>query len=458
MNFQDTEGEDYVIMGSNTILFKASKDAYIDINILNDDDVENEEQIEITLIDGRGYSIGNNSNRAVITIPKNDQNLIKYTVTLTTNQNQITERAGSNEGTFDVTIVPENNSGSNIIVNYDFIDNEELNPAIEGEDNDFIQSGNGQLIFESDGLTTQQITVTALADPNEGPESPETITLTLLDGNQYSSGDTDVASMEILSTEVDRDRLREDALTVEVLSNTCANSSEGNIIIKNRSPFPFLVTITKNDGDELTFPLKEIGEGESGEEEIENLPSGRHLVSFTFEDEAVDLIPPSFEIFIEELNGTSLKAQSVDFSAKTGQLKVSGSSTYFVTNEDKEYVFDTQGFGETFITVPLNDGLNKLEIKGEAACQGTLETTLYLMNLMVYPNPTSGKITIKGFPNNEVSKVLITNLSGKNIFNDTVVIQNKSIDLDLSTYPSALYLISVTSESGENVEFKLLKN
>lgn len=452
------EGDDYEIIGSRSIVFEDNKDAFIDIQVLNDDEVENAEQIEITLIDGRGYSINNNSNRAIVTIPKNDQDLINYTVTLTANQSQISENPGSNEGIFNVTLAPENTSGSNVVVNYAFIDNGELNPAIEGENNDFTQSGNGQLIFESNSLSTQQIIVTALEDPDEGPEPPETITLSLLDGNQYSSGNTDVVSMEILSTEVDREQLREDALTIEVLSNSCSNFSEGNIIIKNKSPFAFLVTITKEDGEEITFPLNEFGKGESGEEEIENLPSGRYLVSFALEDESLDFIPPSFEIFIEELSGTSLKAQSVDFSAKTAQLKVSGSRNYLVTNDDKEYIFDGQGFGETFITVPLHDGLNKLKIKGEAACQGTLETTVYLRKLLMYPNPTQKKVTVNGFLKNEEAKISITNLSGKVVYKTTLKIMNNGIELDLSGFPSAVYLVKVITESEENIEFKLLKN
>jgi hypothetical protein len=80
----------------------------------------------------------------------------------------------------------------------------------------------------------------------------------------------------------------------------------------------------------------------------------------------------------------------------------------------------------------------------------------------MFPNPfsTSTALTFTGGSVDEVLSYRVTNIAGQQISTETISIAAGEMiqrNLDLSTYPSGIYLLEVSGEFGREV-YKLLKN
>ncbi|MEA3452601.1 MAG: BspA family leucine-rich repeat surface protein, partial [Bacteroidota bacterium] len=67
------------------------------------------------------------------------------------------------------------------------------------------------------------------------------------------------------------------------------------------------------------------------------------------------------------------------------------------------------------------------------------------LGISIYPNPTSGKLTIK----NEqliINNLEITDITGKTIFNSQFSTLNSQLEIDLSSFESGIYLISIQTD------------
>ncbi len=76
-----------------------------------------------------------------------------------------------------------------------------------------------------------------------------------------------------------------------------------------------------------------------------------------------------------------------------------------------------------------------------------------LQGVSVYPNPSSGMVTIEN-KENIFSTVTITNLEGREIYRTEL---NGTQSIDLSNHSSGVYLVTVTSESGSTTERIILE-
>lgn len=75
-----------------------------------------------------------------------------------------------------------------------------------------------------------------------------------------------------------------------------------------------------------------------------------------------------------------------------------------------------------------------------------------LKNMVVYPNPSNGKITISGVKGNH--QVKITDVLGHVVYNETVTeIANKQIDI---SGESGIYFISIQNELGDTTTKKIV--
>ncbi|WP_405385020.1 Calx-beta domain-containing protein [Maribacter sp. LLG6340-A2] len=442
-------GNDYITIEGSVLFSVGDLEKTIEIEAIPDDIPEDEKTIILTLLDGQGYTVDKNNNRGTVVIPRNDQDKIQFKVDINPLNDQIFENPlQNNTGTFEISIDPPNTSGIDLNVNYSFIDDNELYPAIEGDNNDFTQNGTGVLTFKSGESNIQTITVVALEDPDSGIEEPETITMLISEGERYQAGAK--AKMEIVSTEFDTSSLNSTALQVSVATNTCADTNEGDVTIKNNSGFDFIASINSL-GMKLEIERNK-------EATFTNLPSGRHLVTFKFIDENIDIIPPSYEVFIKELNGLNLSGKQVNLTSKMVDLKVSGSRRYSIFNGFKEHVFEFKDFKEKTISIPIINGINDITITGEAACQGLVKTQVVLNEIYAFPNPTDSFLTFSGFVLEEQAQVIITDFSGKNFLNTILNIVDGSIEVNLSTYPTGIYFGQIHTKSGQNIKFKLIKD
>ena len=75
--------------------------------------------------------------------------------------------------------------------------------------------------------------------------------------------------------------------------------------------------------------------------------------------------------------------------------------------------------------------------------------------MLVHPNPTANTVTID-FGQQFVGKLVVYTLNGKRVLSQKIE-DETSAEIDMSTLPSALYLLKIENEFGESTMVKILK-
>lgn len=79
-------------------------------------------------------------------------------------------------------------------------------------------------------------------------------------------------------------------------------------------------------------------------------------------------------------------------------------------------------------------------------------TELLQMDFMIYPNPTQDLLFIKGVEAVDLSKIIIQNYLGEILF------EGESLTIDVSTYSSGIYFLTLYSVSGEQISKRFVKH
>lgn len=70
--------------------------------------------------------------------------------------------------------------------------------------------------------------------------------------------------------------------------------------------------------------------------------------------------------------------------------------------------------------------------------------------LVAYPNPTSGRFTLSGLPEGKQRAVKVWNSAGSIVLTKNSLLDDPQIEIDLSAFPSGLYLVEVQSLEGRH--------
>lgn len=76
----------------------------------------------------------------------------------------------------------------------------------------------------------------------------------------------------------------------------------------------------------------------------------------------------------------------------------------------------------------------------------------------IYPNPTTGKVTITASEksNNKIDRVSVLNINGQKLYNFSNQ-TNSNFEVDLTSLPSGIYIIQVISGADMTNTFKVVK-
>ncbi len=108
-------------------------------------------------------------------------------------------------------------------------------------------------------------------------------------------------------------------------------------------------------------------------------------------------------------------------------------------------------------------GENGVPIFGNLNCDitvGQVENSPLINDIKVYPNPTSGKITINTSElNKEIKSYILTDIYGKIVLNKNVgLLNNNDLKINIENYESGVYLLIINLNNKTNFYGKIIKN
>ena len=134
------------------------------------------------------------------------------------------------------------------------------------------------------------------------------------------------------------------------------------------------------------------------------------------------------------------------------QLQLQGGIFYNIeVNGEVEQTIENE------FLIQLKPGLNRLKVSTGLECQGVFEKEFFITDApMVFPNPTTGQITVGANVGNQSVLLYLFTSDGRLVKEQSVVIENYYFDLDLSELANGLYyLVLETGRTSQTV--KLIK-
>jgi len=233
---------------------------------------------------------------------------------------------------------------------------------------------------------------------------------------------------------------------IYVSNCTCRDTKDGAIAVTLAKALDYTVTVT---GTNTGYKQSVMFSGTSYS--LKNLPADTYMLVFKID--FLDNYEQSFNVVVTQPDDLSVLKVGAEKSRATYTL--SGGTSYYVSVNDN--TTETQG---DQVQVSLVPGENKIKIYTEKLCQGVYEETIFNSEngqISLFPNPTTGKITL-GIPGEEESVTAeIISLSGAlQLKQKLIVPKNRLVDLDVSYFISGTYIVKVNG-STLNSSVKMMK-
>ncbi|MFS4446318.1 T9SS type A sorting domain-containing protein [Maribacter sp. 2307UL18-2] len=480
--FGTGEGGDYTIISSNRIEVSGNRGVIhvnrnqqivtFRIKPENDPLDEGEESIKITLKDDFGYSLGNSFEELVI----RDDDKTGLPVSIVTddflifenpaekNSEEIEFKLGEdkiapNDLRLDFSIVPGDPTA---LFNEDFKLYEILSNGTERE----ITSSEGFYLTIPSQSTTAKLRIMALPDDetNEDgtPEGDERVEIVLRASDLYSATDPKTVTVEIKDDAEGGEEPSADtnSIVAQVTSSSCPNTKSGRIALKNGTDFDYKASLY-TDGKVVGQPKTLKANTVNFSNLFEKLEAATYTIFLSYSsDEELDrpsIELPSFTMTIRNEEEVKLIRSTTSKALKLVNLKVSGSTLYYVKNNGTEYEFKVNTANSVELEVPLQYGQNKISIKGNSECQGILETTIVLDNVVSYPNPTTDVIYVAGFQTGAELRIQVFDLNGRMLSDTPTYNSSSTLEIPLYAYARGTYFCKILSDDGSSSTFKIVK-
>ncbi|WP_161598210.1 T9SS type A sorting domain-containing protein [Maribacter flavus] len=460
------EDEDFEILLGEVTIPAGQLVAEITVIPKDDDRFEGiNETVIINLLDGSGYTLSNSS-RAQIEIESEDE--AEYTATIIQGADNASRESQTDDFAEVILELNESPVDDTIEVFFKISDQTDQNEVIEGEGQDYliyqadkktvIPPNNRKVVFEANGENRKSIFVKALLDDLE--EDNESLFLELDDGVNYRAGIPNEAQVILQSATTDLTSFKPASISVVSKKPRCpGDNQEGFIEISNASGFEFDIVIYNDTENEVDRFLLGTNSSDDRLKNSKPLTIGRYEVILEFKGEKPEnAIAPRYVVQIEKLEDMSVEEQGVDLKSKTGSFLVSGSQSYTLSTEIGVYNFDFEDTGEHLITLPLEQGLNSIKIKGDAICQGTIKKEILMEDIYIFPNPSYEIVSIMGESLKDFKSLVLFDMQGKLVFEKTTSDRKISkMEINISSLQRGMYLGKILKGNNQTVEFKLIK-
>lgn len=225
---------------------------------------------------------------------------------------------------------------------------------------------------------------------------------------------------------------------------TCVSQNNGSISINAIAQFSYQVNLTGPNGFNQDFIMTNQGLV------INNLQSGDYLLRFS------SVQVPDFEQYfattITQPLPLSVSAK-VNTAKENVTLNLAGSERYIIRLNEIE--FETTGVNQK--ELPLQKGLNVIEVRTDLSCQGTHKEMIYLDTpSTLYPNPVQDKLTVLVGGDSAIVDLTIYDIQGNQRYFEEVQLNelHRSIEIAVADYPPGNYIVKlVTVENVETLKF-----
>ena len=225
---------------------------------------------------------------------------------------------------------------------------------------------------------------------------------------------------------------------------TCVSQNNGSIVINAIAQFSYQVNLRGPNGFNQDFIMTNQGLV------INNLQSGDYLLSFS------SIQVPDFEQYfattITQPLPLSVSAK-VNTAKKNVTLNLVGSERYIIRFNEIE--FETTGVNQK--ELPLQKGLNIIEVRTDLSCQGMHKEIIYFDTpSILYPNPVQDKLTVLIGGDGSLVKLSIYDIQGNQRYFEEAQLDElqRSIEVAVADYPPGNYIVKlVTAENVETLKF-----
>ena len=211
---------------------------------------------------------------------------------------------------------------------------------------------------------------------------------------------------------------------------TCVSQNNGSIVINAIAQFSYQVNLRGPNGFNQDFIMTNQGLV------INNLQSGDYLLSFSsiqvpdFEQYFATTITPPLPLSV---------SAKVNTAKKNVTLNLVGSEHYIIRFNEIE--FETTGVNQK--ELPLQKGLNIIEVRTDLSCQGMHKEIIYFDTpSILYPNPVQDNLTVLVGGDGSTVQLSIYDIQGNQRYFEEAQLDelHRSIEVAVADYPLEIIL------------------
>ena len=225
---------------------------------------------------------------------------------------------------------------------------------------------------------------------------------------------------------------------------TCVSQNNGSIVINAIAQFPYQVNLMGPNGLNQSYLMT------NQSLLIDDLQSGDYLLCITSIE--VPGFEQCFATTITQPLPLSVSAK-VNASKENVRLNLGGSERYIIRLNEIEF----EALGISQKELPLQKGLNIIEVSTDLSCQGTHKEMIYLDNpSTLYPNPVQDNLTVLIGGDSTNVQLFIYDIQGNQLYFEEVQLDDlhRSIGVEVADYPAGNYIVKlVTAKNVETLKF-----
>ena len=216
--------------------------------------------------------------------------------------------------------------------------------------------------------------------------------------------------------------LPSNSFDIEVISETCPDKDNGQLLIQTTEPYNYTTTISGTDYN-FTTDLT-----------VTDLAPGIHSFCITVTGESYEQC-----YTVEVLEGTTVSGKSSVTSGKASVEIAQGTAPFTI------YVNGTALFktSSPLFTIDVKHG-DIVEVKTAVSCEGTYSKTIALLDeIVAYPNPTNGSFEISLPVSEKEVTIALYTIQSQLISIKTYPVIYGKVQLSIENQPTGLYIAKV---------------